>query len=462
MEHGSPCARCHNILTFRLPNPGRPAPGIWCLGMAKSLKSLEVEIEGDFDGGRGLHEIDKAITSELDPRRVLEVLLERTSHLVPSIAASTVRLLNEETGELEPVACHNLDEKEWKAATAEGNGVLGKILAEEDAVVMVRNVHEDPRTVAREFLRKHGLVGYLRVPLTAKGKTLGVLTFFTRQAQGFNEAEVQLLTTFGDQGAIAIENSLLYQQTKKQAIELEQRNAELVKAISVREEFLSLISHELRTPLTVVMGYAQMVNDGVFGELNAKQEDAIRKIVTQSKGQLDMINNILTATALESGKVVVNKRVVMLPELLNEVLAIYYELSVKKGIKVLLDFPADFPILETDAAKLKHILQTLIGNALKFTEEGTVSCALMHIPEAKRIEIKVTDTGIGIPEGQQSLIFSKFRQADGSDARSYGGVGLGLYITKQFTQLLEGEITLQSEPGKGSTFTVALPARPTY
>ncbi|TMA07788.1 MAG: GAF domain-containing protein, partial [Deltaproteobacteria bacterium] len=201
--------------------------------MAESLeeqeaarKQAEERIQRQLQQSTALREINLAITSTLDLRAVLDVLLEKIDLSLP-YAVATVRLLNRETGELESVACRNLDEEEWKAATRGIKGGLGRMLPEDHSPVIVLNAQTDPRSLASKFLRKHGLVSYLRVPLIGKGEVLGVLTFFTKEEHQFSEEEIEFLTILAGQAAIAIHNSQLHEQTKRQAIELERANRDL-------------------------------------------------------------------------------------------------------------------------------------------------------------------------------------------------------------------------------------------
>jgi len=171
---------------------------------------------------------------------------------------------------------------------------------------------------------------------------------------------------------------------------------------------------------------------------------------------LTLIETIMEATKIETGAIVVERNAANLTEALDS-LKSAYDRSVGKEIARIWDYPDDLPTINTDAAKRKQILQHLINNAIKFTERGSVTVSARVNEDGRDVEFKVADTGIGIPKETMPLIFDKFRQADSSETRVHGGVGLGLYIVKKFTELLGGEIDVQSEPGKGSTFTVTIP-----
>jgi signal transduction histidine kinase len=390
---------------------------------------------------QALREIEMALTSSLDLRAVLDVLLEKIDVFLP-YAVVTVTLVNRKTGELEPVACRNVDEKEWKAVIARRIR-LDKVSPEDHAPVMILNAQTDPRSQQSEFLRRNGLVSYLRVPLVAKNKVSGFLTFFTKEEHAFSGAEVDFLNTLASQAAIAIHNSQLYE--------------EMSRSNKIKDEFLNVMSHELRTPVNVVMGYAQLLKDGVLGDTNPQQAAAIGTIAARSKELLDMINSLLYATSLEGDAARLEAGEVRLQDLLAE-LETDYKPQLTKEIELVWDYPADLPNIETDGSKLRQILQNLINNAIKFTESGTITTSVRYLSDVKKIEFVVADTGIGIPRDETPYIFERFHQVDSSQTRSFEGVGLGLYIVKEFTAMLGGKITVESELDKGSTFTLTIPA----
>jgi signal transduction histidine kinase len=239
-------------------------------------------------------------------------------------------------------------------------------------------------------------------------------------------------------------------------IELEQANRDLLTTNKAKDEFLSVMSHELRTPLNVVMGYSGMIKEGILGTINPEQERALEKVITRSSDLLVMITQILQATSIEAGKVKVEKREVELSDLLDD-LKSSYEVVTDKRIVLNWDYPPGPLMIKTDGEKLKHILLNLINNAIKFTDKGHVSIAVRYRPEAGAAEFQVADTGVGIPEEMLPSIFEMFRQVDSSETRSYGGVGIGLYIVKKYTELLGGKIAAESALGQGSAFTITLP-----
>lgn len=196
----------------------------------------------------------------------------------------------------------------------------------------------------------------------------------------------------------------------------------------------------------------------MFGQINREQKDALNKVTSQSDDMLSMVNEILQATQIEANEVQLNYSDQDIGGLLNELRTVY-EVSRKEGGALLSGTtpPPNLPTIRTDPAKLKQILQNLINNAIKFTDEGSVIVGARYVSDENNIEFRVQDTGVGIAHDDLSIIFDMFRQADSSEARLYGGVGLGLFIVKKYTELLGGQVRVESNAGKGSTLTVVLP-----
>lgn len=415
----------------------------------RQRKYAEEEVRRQQGRIRALHEIDVAIISTLELRAILELLLAKIDLFLSHSPASTVRLFDRESGALELTACRNLDEKEWRSEKWEAGRDLDRVVVEIKTPLLVDNLQSDPRTRDPGFFQRHGLISYLGVPLIAKGEVLGVLSFYTKETQKFSDEEVEFLNALTGPAAIAIHNSQLFQQTKKQAVELERLNR-------VKSEFFGVMSHELRTPLNVITGYTRLVQGKMLGEINQSQEQALRKSLRYCNDLLTMINDILETSRIEAEPAKVQSHEVHVGHFLDE-LKSAYDVPLDKEITFIWDCPGEFPIMKTDSRRLRHVLQNLINNAIKFTEKGSIKVSACYIPEAKRVKFKVADTGIGIPKEKIPVIFEMFRQVDSSDARSAGGVGLGLYIVKKFTEMVEGRIGVESDPGKGTTFTVTLP-----
>ena len=416
----------------------------------RERRRIEEENQRHWHRLRALHEIDLAITSTLDLKAILDILLEKIDHLLPS-SVTTVKLIDKETGELKPVACRDLNETQWKAVRRKELTRLTQIVLENKIPLTVANVQTDPRNNEPTFAIKEGLISYLGIPLIAKNETLGVIAFYIKEFHWFSDDEIEFLTTLAGQASVAINNSLLYERSRQQAIDLERSN-------KIKDEFLGVISHELRTPVNVIAGYADLVKEGSLGEINSGQKTILNRIVTCTADLLEMVNGILYATSLEAKAIRAQCQPVDICDFLNE-LRSNYGSSLDKGLTLNWEYPSDLPVLDTDGPKLRHIFQNLIGNAIKFTKQGTVTISARHNSQNKTVEFKVSDTGIGIAKELHRAIFEKFRQADSSASRAYEGVGLGLYIVKQFAELIGGTVNVESDVGSGSTFTITIPVK---
>jgi len=239
---------------------------------------------------------------------------------------------------------------------------------------------------------------------------------------------------------------------------LEQKILELERANQVKKEFLTIMSRELRTPLNTVMGYTAMIKEKLLGEINAQQEKALAKVLSRANDQLRIIQSVLYASALESGEVKTENHEISLADFLDN-LRSSYKGPLDKEFKIHWDYPSDLPVVSTDSLKLRQILEHLIENAVRFTAKGRVTLSARYSPGTKTAEFKVADTSIEIPKEVVQAISEKSRQMDSSETilLLYGGVGLGLYIVKKSAAILGGEVRVESEPGKGSTFIVTIP-----
>jgi signal transduction histidine kinase len=208
------------------------------------------------------------------------------------------------------------------------------------------------------------------------------------------------------------------------------------------------------------MGYTHLMLEGVSGEINSAQQDKLTRVDANARHLLAVINDLLDITRIESGKMPVQVERIRLPELIDEVMTEVEPVIAGTRLAVTHSLSPELPEIATDRQKVKQIVLNLLSNALKFTPEGSVAIRLEHHVQASEISIAVSDTGIGIAEENQKTIFEAFEQANSSLARRQGGTGLGLSICRRLASLLDGRITLVSQLGEGSTFTLYLPAKP--
>jgi signal transduction histidine kinase len=248
---------------------------------------------------------------------------------------------------------------------------------------------------------------------------------------------------------LAEQNELL----RRQALELEQASA-------MKSQFLANVSHELRTPLNAILGYTHLMLEGVSGEISTSQRDKLGRVDSNARHLLSVINDLLDIARIESGKMPIQVERLRLPELIDEVMREVEPLIARTSLQVERELAPDVPEIKSDRQKVKQIVLNLLSNALKFTPQGSVAIRVAYHPGEDQISVAVADSGIGISEENQKNIFEAFLQADSSYARRQGGTGLGLSICRRLATLLDGDISLVSHLGEGSTFTLWLPRRP--
>ncbi len=403
---------------------------------------------------RALCEVDRKFLASLDLRLVTAALVETVARLFPG-SATTVWLLNGTTGRLEAVACRNL-ENECQPIATNGNLAFIMEVLEKRRPSIITSVGAYSRGEDIEFLREHRMISALGLPMLSSDEILGVLALCTSVPHSFSEYEIEFLTTLANQAAIAVQNAQLYQRSLEQSAELRRANVSLEKSNRTKADLLSLMSHEFRTPLNLIMGYAGMLKEGCLGGISEEQQKALERILTSSDELLALVIRLLQAAGIEANAVELNCEEVLLSNLLVQLRA-NLRLPCEKKWELVWDCPPDLPKVVTDGEKLKYVLFNLIDNAVKFTDCGQIKVSSRALPEDKKVEFEVRDTGVGIPSEALPAVFEKFQQIDSSVTRPYAGLGLGLYIAKKFTELLGGELSVSTEVGKGSTFTVALP-----
>ncbi len=286
-----------------------------------------------------------------------------------------------------------------------------------------------------------GVTVGMQLALRRGGEIVGIHTLgFRRPHEPFTPQQERIGRGIAQLASLALENARLVD--------------ELARANRLKSEFVATMSHELRTPLHIIVGYNDLLLNGDFGGLRPQQADTLERMRRSSQQLLDLINTTLDLSRLDSGRLALELQDVQLGELLSDIAAETQELQERSQLRFRWEAAAA-PRLRTDPLKLKVVIKNLVANAIKFTETGEIAVAARANGDA--VEISVSDTGIGMGPEVVAVIFEPFRQADGSIARRYGGVGLGLYIVHRLLQLLGGTIAVESTPGRGSTFRIQIP-----
>ncbi|MEM7542657.1 MAG: GAF domain-containing protein [Pseudomonadota bacterium] len=315
--------------------------------------------------------------------------------------------------------------------------------------IQVPDLDVDPDYRSIEQVQKAGLRSALAVPLLKEESCIGALVVMRKTAGVFPQKLVSLFKTFADQAVIAIENVRLFKEIQDKSRELEVANTH-------KSEFLANMSHELRTPLNAVIGFSEVLLEGMFGELNEKQDDYLHDIHNSGKHLLSLINDILDLSKVEAGRMELELEDFDVAGALDNTLTLIRERAQQHGIKLIREFSEDIGEHRADQRKFKQIMLNLLSNAVKFTPDGgtiTVAARMLR----GELEVAVSDTGIGISEEDQAGVFDEFRQVSGSYTNKSEGTGLGLTLTQRFVELHGGTIRVASELDQGSTFTFTLP-----
>ena len=388
--------------------------------------------------------------------KLLEKILEATG------ASSAVIYLAEGDEGFRPAAAvggsAGIDEQNAREEAARAAREGRPVLVSVDPQTPTVNLY-DGRILPRESLH---------LPLMYFGEAVGVLALGA--VHPFTERARNTLAAIAPSLAVALANASANERLAAQSRRLAEQNElleeqrsrisrtaqELQRASALKDRFLAAVSHELRTPMTVILGFTGTLLRGTQGELNTPQKESLERVQRNARLLLGLINDVLDISKIESGKAELHREVVSVSTLLQQVATDFEEAARRKSLDLKTHVASDLSTVISDTAKLSQILANLVGNALKFTEIGSVE--VRAEPRGRRLwALVVTDSGIGIPAEEQEAIFEEFRQGESTAHQARGGTGLGLAIVRKLALLLGGSVQVESELGKGSTFTVTLP-----
>ena len=249
----------------------------------------------------------------------------------------------------------------------------------------------------------------------------------------------------------------LVDEQQRAATVLRELNTSLEHASRAKSEFLANMSHELRTPMNAILGFTEMMRDGLYGEVPDELKEPLADIHTNGRHLLGLINDVLDLSKIEAGRMELALQDYAVADVVDSVRVSLRSLAHERGLEFVTRVAPDLPVVHGDAKRITQCLMNLAGNALKFTRQGRVEIAVER--QGDELVCRVTDTGIGIPKDELGKVFDEFRQVDGAVTREFGGTGLGLSITRRFIEMHGGRIWVDSEPGQGSTFWFAVPLR---
>jgi GAF domain-containing protein len=390
--------------------------------------------------------------STFDLRSVLQTLVESAARLCEADKATITRQKGEA---FFPAEAHGfspefLEYVRTIPMVPERGTIMGRALLE-GRIVHVADVTADPEYTWAEAQKLGGFRTVLGVPMLRDGVAIGVLALARSDVRPFTDKQIELVTTFADQAAIAIENVRLFD-------EIQEKNRQLQQASENKSQFVSSMSHELRTPLNAIIGLTEMMvkNAARFG--TEKAQEPLQRVNRAGTHLLGLINQVLDLSKIEAGKLELNPQTVQLAPLIKDVIDTAGQLAEQNKNRLVVDAQKNLGALTVDPMRLRQILLNLLSNACKFTKAGEVKLAARKVSNGSNfVEFAVSDSGIGMTAEQQAKLFEEFSQADASTAQRFGGTGLGLAITRKLARMMGGDVTVTSEPGKGSVFTVRLP-----
>jgi signal transduction histidine kinase/CheY-like chemotaxis protein len=417
--------------------------------LLQDLQARTADLARSVEELKALAEVGRAVSSTLDLDTVLATIISRANQL-SGTEAGWIYEYDDIGEELHLRAAQNIEEELVRALRTrpvrKGEGVGGRVV-EILAPFQVPDITAERAYQGhlRDVLIRAGYRAFLGVPLMREQQVIGVLLVGRKHLGEFPREAIELLTTFASQSALAMQNARLFRQ--------------LEIASQYKSTFLANMSHELRTPLNSIIGYSEMLQEDAV-DLNADGlVPDLKKVNAAGKHLLELINSILDLSKIEAGKMELHLEDFSIARMVEDIAAMVRPLTEKNGNQFEVRCDSGIGIMHADLTKVRQVLLNLLSNACKFTEKGTVSLAAQREGSDNDawLTFSVKDTGIGLTSEQMGRLFQEFSQADTTTARKYGGTGLGLALSRRLCRLMGGEITVASEPDRGSTFTVRLP-----
>ena len=400
---------------------------------------------------QALGEVSQAVNSTVDLETVLTTIVAKATQL-SGTEAGAIYVFEDANQEFRLRATYGLDEK--VAAELRDSHIRIGETAITEAVqqrlpIQIPDVQAHPLATLDVIIRA-GFRALLIVPLLSPDAVVGALVVRRKQPGEFPKSIVELLQTFAAQSVLAIQNARLFS-------EIEEKGRQLAEASQHKSQFLANMSHELRTPLNAIIGVSEMLREDA--EALKQDLEPLDRVLGAARHLLALINDILDLSKIEAGRMELHLETFSLVPVIKDVAKTIEPMATKNDNRLVIDCLASLGTIHADQTRFRQSLLNLASNANKFTEKGTITIAAHQGQENGRdwITVAVADTGIGMTPEQMGKLFQEFSQASSATASKYGGTGLGLAISKRFCQMMGGDITVESEPGCGSTFTIRLP-----
>jgi signal transduction histidine kinase len=422
--------------------------------LEQQVKERTAELAQSVEELRALGDVSQAVNSTVDLETVLSTIVAKATQL-SNTEAGAIYVFDDAAQEFRLRATYGMDDQLVSEIRGRhmhvGETAIGTA-AERRMPVQIPDVQSDPSSPVLDVIVRAGFRALLVVPLLSTDRIVGALVVRRRAPGEFPKHTVDLLQTFAAQSVLAIQNANLF-------TEVEEKSRQLEMASRYKSEFLASMSHELRTPLNAIIGLTEMMftNAARFG--TEKAQEPLKRVQNAGTHLLGLINQVLDLSKIEAGKLELNPATVNLAPLIDEVIGTARQLAEQNKNRLVVEAPDDLGALTADPMRLRQILLNLLSNACKFTKQGEVALRARKLVDGCGwIELAVADSGIGMTAEQQGKLFQEFTQAEASTAQRFGGTGLGLAISRKLARMMGGDVTVTSELGKGSVFTVRLPA----
>jgi PAS domain S-box-containing protein len=420
------------------------------IGVALENARLFGETQARYRELQILQAISVTILDSLDLKLMMERILDQAFE-IGEFDIGVIRLLNPTGDSLETVASRgyrdpqNVQSHRQKLEGYTTGAGSARVLEDKEVHVV-----DLAQTNGLRTFKSEGVCTIVAVPLRSHEDVLGVIQLGTRAPREFRQSELRILEAIGGQAGIAVQKARLYEETRRQAQELE-------KANKLQADFTAMIAHDLRAPLSNQIAVAEMLQEGIFGVINEDQKKWLKRIENNAGNMVEQISDFLDLSKLESGRIDLTKKIIDLRTLIPSAMENYHVLTRDKGISLSCCVHQDLPEIVADPRRLDQVFSNLLSNAIKFTNEGGTIEVGTRLPNEREVEVYVSDTGVGIPQDEIGSLFQKYRQTTSGKMSEHKGTGLGLVICKMIVEAHGGRIWVDSEEGKGTTFSFSLP-----
>jgi len=421
-------------------------------GLEQKVAERTQALKQSLDEVQGLGDTIRAVSASLDLQKVLQTIVVHATELSRSDGGliyefdEPAQVFRFRAGHLlRPEFVAKLD----KTPPTFRNSIMGRaaISGQPEQVV---DVGADASYVLKGVVMAEGYQSLLAIPTSQGGRLIGGIVVARNAVGGFSDREIDLLRTFANGSTIAIENARLF-------LEVERKNAALERASRHKSEFLANMSHELRTPMNAIIGFTDLLLDGIYGNLDERVRKPVDQIHRNGKNLLRLINDVLDLSKIEAGRMELDLGEYSAVETVEAVMVTARPLAELKGLELHACVEGKIGPCYGDGKRMFQVLLNLVGNAVKFTRQGRVE--VRAAAENGHVHYTVRDTGIGIPPEQLDSIFDEFGQGGTTVTKEFGGTGLGLSIAKRFVTLHRGRIWAESKPQAGSAFHVVVPRK---